>query len=221
VSVCWETIKAALKAAQCTYRRARRIPPKTPPAAQLRARQRALAKLHRLEAAGLCDVLYGDESGFALCPSVPYAWQAKGHTLRLPAHPHQKRCNVLGFWRSDNWLRHVTWTGRMTAARFITSVEEHLLPHLRADRPTVLVLDNAGVHRAKIVQAKLQEWRARGLRLFFLPPYSPHLNRIEVLWRQMKYRWLEPAAYVDFTTLCQSVTSILNQVGSKYLLSFS
>ena len=93
------------------------------------------------------------------------------------------------------------------------------MPHLR--RATVLVVDNAPVHRAKAVKAKLQEWRERGLRLFFLPPYCPHLNRIEVLWRQMKYRWLEPAAYADFASLCQAVTAILNQVGSKYLLSFS
>ena len=185
------------------------------------ARERALDKLRRLEAQGKCDVLYGDESGFALCPCLPYAWQAKGHTLRLPAHPHQKRYNVLGFWRRDNWLRYVAWTGRMTAERFMASVEAHLLPQRRQDRQTVLVLDNAPLHRSKKVQAKARQWRERGLRLFFLPSYSPHLNPIEVLWRQMKYYWLEPAAYADFPSLVQAVTAILNQVGSKYLLSFS
>ena len=185
------------------------------------ARERALEKLRRLEAQGLCDLLYGDESGFALCPCLPYAWQAKDHTLRLPAHPHQKRWNVLGFWRRDNWLRHVAWQGRMTAERFIASVEAQLLPYLRPDRETILVVDNAPVHRSKQVKAKAREWRKKGLRLFFLPPYSPHLNRIEVLWRQMKYRWLEPSAYADFSSLVQAVTAILNQVGSKYLLSFS
>ncbi len=88
-------------------------------------------------------------------------------------------------------------------------------------RPTVLVLDNATVHRAKLVQVKRREWKQKGLRLLFLPPYCPHFNKIEVLWRQIKYCWLAPEAYTDFTTLCQSVTDILAQVGTKYRISFA
>jgi hypothetical protein len=194
------------------------VPPKAPAPATQAAVRRALAKLHRLEAAGRCDVLYGDESGFSLLPCVPYLWQPKAQTLCLPAHPHQKRLNILGFWRSDNHLQHFPLQGRLNAQHFLQSLEA-LLPTLR--RPTVLVLDNASVHRAKVVQAKRREWKAKGLRLLFLPPYSPHLNRIEVLWRQMKYRWLEPDTYCDFPTLCHHVTSLLDQVGSKYRLSFA
>ena len=91
--------------------------------------------------------------------------------------------------------------------------------------PTVLVLDNATVHRSKLVQARHKEWKQKGLRLLFLPPYCPHLNLIETLWRQVKYRWLGCEAYQDFGTLCQSVTDILAQVGQKsedkYQLSFA
>ena len=154
-----------------------------------------------------------------MSPTLPYAWQAPEHTLRLPAHPHQKRCNVLGFWRRDNTLHWHRFTGRMTGARLIQAVESEVLPHLR--RATILVLDNAAVHRSKLVRAKAKEWKKQGLRLVFLPPYSPHLNPIECLWRQMKYHWLEPSAYLNFAALCQAVDSILHQVGSKYLLSFS
>jgi len=32
-------------------------------------------------------------------PSVPYLWQKSKTRLALPAHPHQKRLSVLGFWR--------------------------------------------------------------------------------------------------------------------------
>ena len=86
---------------------------------------------------------------------------------------------------------------------------------------TVLVLDNATVHRSKLVQDKRKEWKQKGLRLLFLPPYCPHLNLIEILWRQAKYRWLDCDAYQNFETLCRSVTAILAQVGTKYQLSFA
>jgi transposase len=42
---------------------------------------------------------------------------------------------------------------------------------------------------------KQEEWREKGLSLFFLPTYSPELNLIEILWRFIKYQWLEIDAY--------------------------
>ncbi len=179
--------------------------------------RRALLRLHRLEEAGHCQVLYGDESGFCLSPCVPYLWQPRGKTLGLPARAHSRRLNVLGFMSRQGCLHHFSTREKMTAQFVIDSIEA-LLPALPG--PTVLVLDNATVHRCKLVRAKQREWKQKGLRLLFLPPYCPHLNLIEVLWRQVKYRWLWPEAYQNFETLCQSVTGILAQVGTKYRLSF-
>lgn len=220
MKVHWDTIKRLLKRRGCSYRRARRVPPKVPRAACLQARKRALDKLGVLEEAGRVDVLWGDECGFSLLPCVPYLWQPKGETLALPAHPHQKRLSVLGFWRRDNRLWSFPCHGRMTAQHLVQSVEA-LLPQLDQSKVTVLVLDNAPIHRARLVQEKREEWKQKGLRLFFLPPYSPHLNRIEVLWRQVKYRWLEPAAYAAFDALCFHVSHVLKHVGTKYRLSFA
>ena len=105
------------------------------------------------------------------------------------------------------------------AEAFLEAVETKLLPTLR--KPTLLVLDNGPCHRSRLVQAKRKEWRALGLRLFFLPPYCPHLNRIETLWRRVKHAWLPPTAYASFATLSQAVTGVLDQVGSTYQLSFA
>lgn len=216
----WDTVKRLLRKHGCSYRRARRVPPKAPSPFCLAARKRALSKLHALEQAGRVDVLYGDECGFSLLPCVPYLWQKRGQTLGLPAHPHQKRLSVLGFWRRDNRLWSFPIQQRMTAQHLIQSIEA-ILPQLSDAKQTVMVLDNASIHRAKCVREKQREWKRRGLRLFFLPPYSPHLNRIELLWKQVKYRWLEPIAYVAFDALCRHVSNVLNQVGTKYRITFA
>ena len=61
-------MKRCLKRLGFTFRRARRVPEKAAcPKKQGRV-QRALSRLHRLEDAGKCQVLYGDESGFCLSP---------------------------------------------------------------------------------------------------------------------------------------------------------
>lgn len=201
-----------------TFRRARRVPEKAVCPQRKQRVQKALARLHCLEDAGRCHVLYGDESGFCLSPVVPYLWQPKDKTVGLPAKVHSRRLNVLGFLSRHSRLHSFQAQERMTASFVIESVET-LLPSLGC--PTVLVLDNASVHRSKLVQAKRREWKQKGLRLLFLPPYCPHLNLIENLWRHIKYRWLGCEAYQNFETLCRSVTDILAQVGTKYQLSFA
>ncbi len=209
-------MKRCLRRLGFTFRRARRVPPKAPPEPEQARVRRTLSRLHCLEAAGRCQVLYGDESGFCLSPPVPYLWQKKGQTVGLPAQAHSRRLSVLGLMSRAGQLHSFPTQDKVTAQHLINSIET-LLP---ASVPIVVVLDNASVHRAKGVREKQAEWKQKGLRLLFLPPYCPHLNKIEVLWRQIKYRWLSPEAYADFPTLCQSVTDILTQAGAKYSLSF-
>ncbi len=47
-------------------------------------------------------------------------------------------------------------------------------------KDTVLVMDNASVHQNQILWDKQIEWERKGLTIFFLPTYSPHLNKIEI-----------------------------------------
>jgi transposase len=55
---------------------------------------------------------------------------------------------------------------------------------------------------------------------YYLPPYSPELNRIEILWRKIKYEWIPFTVYLNFTALKSALLDILNNVGSKYQITF-
>ena len=46
----------------------------------------------------------------------------------------------------------------------------------RIRKNTFVVLDNASVHRCKLMRELRPVWEKHGLFLFFLPPYSPHLK---------------------------------------------
>lgn len=86
---------------------------------------------------------------------------------------------------------------------------------------TVLVLDNARIHHSKLFQSNIEEWQNKGLYIFYLPAYSPHLNRIETLWRHAKYRWIKPQDYKDLNTLKIALNSIWNSFGDIYQVNFS
>lgn len=57
--------------------------------------------------------------------------------------------------------------------------------------------------------------------IFNLPPYSPHLNIIEILWRKMKYEWLKPEDYGSFEKLTESIKEILSQLGAEYKINLT
>jgi transposase len=57
-------------------------------------------------------------------------------------------------------------------------------------KPLVIARDNASIHRAWAIPPALKLLEKKAIRLKFLPPYSPELNRIETLWRLIKHRWM-------------------------------
>jgi transposase len=71
------------------------------------------------------------------------------------------------------------------------------------------------------VQERRHVWEERGLFLFYLPPYSPQLNIAEVLWRKLKYEWLQPTHYGDTQTLFYQTRQALAAVGSLLTINFS
>ena len=72
---------------------------------------------------------------------------------------------------------------------------------------TVIVQDNASVHRAKIIQQQWQRWQQQGLLIFFLPPYSPQMNRIEDEWLHLKRDELACRIFDDEYDLAMAIVA--------------
>ncbi len=82
-------------------------------------------------------------------------------------------------------------------------------------------MDQASFHRSQKIQEKLESWKLRQLEIFWLPAYSPKLNLIEILWRFMKYEWIEIDAYKNWRTLVNYVEKVLREFGNKYVINFA
>lgn len=129
-----------------------------------------------------------------------------------------KGLNCFGLLSRDNRLLFTTTTNSITS-RFVFDYLEQLSFTLK--KPTVIVLDNASVHTAKIIQEQRRIWEERGLTLFYLPPHSPQLNLIEILWKMLKYYWLEPEDYAEEQLLFYRTTQALAAVGNTLNIHFS
>lgn len=84
----------------------------------------------------------------------------------------------------------------------------------REDKPCVVVLDNAPFHTAGVIREREQEWEARGLTLYRLPAYCPHLNLIEGVWRRLKGFLMPRRFYDSVAELRQAVLHALRLLGA-------
>ena len=219
------TLKRALRRAGYGWKRTRRsLKNQRDPAAA--AAQQQLAALHRAEQAGQLAVYYVDEVRFSRQAPVPYAWQVLGQPCAcLPAERGAGGGHsVLGFWRPADpqatgrqAFTAIVSATAFTAELFVLAVDEFVDGQAQ---PTVLVLDNDSIHKAHLVKAQMAAWAAQGLTLLYLPPYSPELNRIEILWRFCKHYWLTPDAYQTPQTLLQQLTNLLLTVWSRRIVAY-
>ena len=163
------------------------------------------------------ELLYGDAAHLNELPEVPYGWQFGDEKVFMPSNKGGG-INLFGLMSRANQLVFEMTTERITGD-FVVRQLEKLLETIK--KPTVVVLDNAPANRNQKMRQRIPFWESRGLYIFYLPVYSPHLNIIEILWRKLKYEWLSPADYLDWENLKYQVRLGLSNVGSLLKINFS
>jgi transposase len=179
--------------------------------------QRELEALQKHEDKGKIDLYYFDESGFALDPTIPYAWQEPKSVIELPAR-RSGRINVLGFMNRHNALHTSMFEQSIHTGVVIACFDAFCRT---ITKKTVVVVDNASIHRSEEFEDRVPYWKKHGLIIKYLPPYSPELNLIEILWRRIKYDWLPFSAYSCLNAMIEALDDILSHVGSKYQITFA
>ena len=217
IKVSKDTVKRVLKSLAMSWRRVRRVVGGKPDEQEYKQKLQQLSELLEQEHQGKIDLRYLDESGFSLTPTVPYAWQEKGEGLSLPSQ-RSKRLNVIGLMNRSNDLSAYVFEGSITSAVILACIDDFAR---QSTKPTVIVMDKASIHTSQMIQEKLEEWKNQQIEIFQLPPYSPQLNLIEILWRFMKYEWIELKAYESWENLVSNVEKILREFGKEYVINFA
>lgn len=216
-------MKRILRAARQRWKRVRRSLRKKREEVLFRAAQSELNELRSELRSGAneFELWYFDEAGFSLMPNVPYAWQPIGERIEIESSGSQgQRQNVLGFLRWDG--------GDFYCAAFEGRIDSHVAAGCfrqfavdkKSEKPKLIVLDNAPIHRSEEFEEELEELAKLGVFVMFLPSYSPELNLIEILWKKIKYEWLPLDIYGSFKTMCAGLFEVLKGISSKYRITF-
>ena len=191
------------------YKRIRKRPRGVPSPQLYAYKTEKLQELEQLNRDGKIDLYYADESHVCTEGYVPYGWQFRDEDVYIPSQKAQ-RVNIFGMIDRNNRYHGFTTTESIDADKIVEYLDGF---SLRIKRDTFIVLDNASVHRNKKVRELRVLWEKRGLFLFYLPPYSPHLNLAETLWRIMKTKWIRPQDYASSDNLFYTVNRALAAVG--------
>jgi len=166
---------------------------------------------------GHIDLYYGDETKVAQEGYVPYGWQFEDEEVAIEV-TRGRSINCFGLLsRANDFFSRIT-EENINADFIIETLDAF---SLSIKKPTVVVLDNAKVHTARRVKELFEIWQNRGLYIFYLPPYSPHLNIIERLWKELKEGWLKPEDYQSADNLFYAVNRICAAIGTELFINFS
>lgn len=174
-----------------------------------------LKQLIQLEQGNYIDLFYADATGFSQTGNIPYGWQPKHDYITLTPEKG-KTLQVFGFMSKDNRFEGYTCLSSLNSAVVIAFIDDYVK---KIRQKTVVVIDNASIHHSAEFQNKIRQWEEQDVYIFYLPTYSPHLNPIEILWRKMKYEWIQYEYINTFEQLEEQVLHILNNFGKNKAFS--
>jgi transposase len=160
--------------------------------------------------AGTGHVFFVDAAHFVFGSFACCLWSFARIFMR--AASGRQRFNVLGAW--DAMARRLIAVTNTTVVNTETMCE--LLRKIAASGlsgPITLVLDNARYQRNAAVQALATEL---GIKLLFLPSYSPNLNLIERLWKFTKRRALYGRYHATFAEFRAAIEEVIDGIPTTH-----
>ena len=121
-------------------------------------------------------------------------------------HGHWKTTTLIAALGIEGMRCSTVVDGPVNARLFEAFVEQVLVPQLRDG--DLVVMDNLSSHKTDRTRKLIE---AAGTQLLFLPPYSPDLNPIEMIFAKIK-QLLRSLACRTRETLWQAMQSVLDQI---------
>lgn len=144
--------------------------------------------------------------------AIQKTWFIKGKQKKIPTYGKHCGVKLVGILNYETGDVYCEEHEKYDAEVFLGFLKNVLLKYTSGK--IVMILDNARIHHAKLIQPFLEENKDR-LNLFFLPPYSPNLNLIEGLWGWLKSSVINNVFFHKTDEIRKAVNSFINVINSK------
>ena len=112
-----------------------------------------------------------------------------------------ERISWISALREKKLFAHLTFEGSCNRNLFEAWLTECLIPQLTPG--DIIVIDNAAFHKSEAIKKIVEK---AGCEIWYLPAYSPDLNKIENWWAVLKI-WMKQRLK-EFETVRECVESV-------------
>lgn len=127
-------------------------------------------------------LVFLDETGAKTNMVRTFARARRGErAIDYAPHGHWNTTTLVAGLTYERAIAPMALDGPMDTLAFVAYIEHVLIPELPAN--AIVVMDNLAAHKSPQVQQLIED---AGAHLRYLPPYSPDLNPIELMWSKVK-----------------------------------
>jgi hypothetical protein len=184
--------------------------------------QEALARVEKRARRQNALIVFEDESGVSLLPSVRATWAPRGHTPVLHHPFNWKRLSLAGAlaYEPDGSDAHLFFELRPGAYNDETLIAFLSALHEAEQRTVLLIWDGLPSHRSR----RMSDWVAtqrHWLSVERLPGYAPDLNPIENVWGNLKSTELANLCSTTIGEVADIAEDGLDRIGTDAALCFA
>lgn len=150
-----------------------------------------------------------DECFIHRATSITRSWFPKGTTPEILSPATYEKIGINGTINMKTGKVYSSITDIFNADSFLDFIN-NLAAYIPRGKKFVMILDNAGPHRAKKVTTYVEQ-NISNLALLFLPPYSPNLNPSENLWKLLRKKAIHNVYFDSLEALQSKIEDILNE----------
>lgn len=149
--------------------------------------------------------------------AIQKTWFLKGQQRIIPTYGKHHGVKLLGVLNYETGHVYCIEEEKYDAQVFMKFLENVL--SLYPTGKIVMILDNARIHRAKLLQQLLDD-NSHRLELVFLPPYIPNLNLIEGLWGWLKSEVINNVFYKSLNQIRVAVRGFIGMINqdTEYII---
>lgn len=167
--------------------------------------------MHQCE---IARILFEDECMIRDYQALANTWFPRGQQKRIPTYGQHRGAKLMGTIDYETGEIYVENHEQYDAKVFLSFLENIIAKY--PEGKTVMILDNARIHHAQLIQPFLLE-HADKLELVFLPPYSPQLNIIEGLWGWMKKSVIYNVFFESVGEIRDAVKGFIDEISKNPL----
>jgi putative transposase len=208
-------VRRYLKRMKAGYRRTASSPAHKQDPAKVERAEAVSGDLEAKAVAGELRLCYLDEGGSSPSLPISYSGCLPGQRKRAPyEYPQGRRVNAPALYEPYGPAPDLD-----AAAFERTRKSEDSLEYLGAlpgaSVPRVVALDDASLPISRAVKARRPELARAGIYLYYLPAYSPELNEIEPVFKQVKHHEIPVRSYNSKAGLREAVEQGFGAYGNS------